>query len=286
MNARKILQLFVLMAVLLASLASTSSAFAQSCGTSVTVASGDTLRRIADRCGTSVAALRLANPEIGWGNLIYPGQVLLLPGTILGSDGGYLIYIVARGDTLRSLAARFGSTVDSILASNPGITNPNVIYEGQRLTIYSAGPGNPPPTQPPPPPAGGVYYAQRGDTLRKIAARYGTTVNAILTVNPQITNPNIIYVGQAITLPGSGSATTHTVQRGMPLPLPLLLGLARSVTWVPLKLTRPSKAFQRAIGVSARAPAIARAWRRASASATIVRSFSISKRRPCRPQRT
>lgn len=214
MNAKKFLQLFVLMAVLLASLATTSSAFAQSCGTSVTVVSGDTLRKIADRCGTTVAALRLANPEIGWGNLIYPGQVLLLPGTILGSDGGYLIYIVARGDTLRSLAARFGSTVESILASNPGITNPNVIYEGQRLTIYSAGPGNPPPTQPPPPPPGGVYYAQRGDTLRKIAARFGTTVDAILKVNPQITNPNIIYVGQGITLPGSGSAQSHTVQRG------------------------------------------------------------------------
>jgi LysM repeat protein len=157
--------------------------------------------------------LRLANPEIGWGNLIYPGQVLLLPGTILGSDGGYLIYIVARGDTLRGLAVRFGSTVESILASNPGITNPNVIYEGQRLTIYSAGPGNPPPTQPPP--AGGqVYYAQRGDTLRKIAARYGTTLDAILKLNPQIKNPNIIYVGQAITVSGQASSQTHTVQRG------------------------------------------------------------------------
>lgn len=214
MNAKRILQLFVLMAILLASLATTGSAFAQEaaagpCGTSVTVVSGDTLRKIADRCGTSVAALRLANPEIGWGNLIYPGQVLLLPGTILGSDGGYLIYIVARGDTLKGLAARFGSTVESIIASNPSITNPNVIYEGQRLTIYSAGPGNPPP-----PPPGQVYYAQRGDTLRKIAARFGTTVDAILRLNPQITNPNIIYVGQAITLPGSGSATTHTVQRG------------------------------------------------------------------------
>ncbi|HEX5809738.1 MAG TPA: LysM peptidoglycan-binding domain-containing protein [Anaerolineales bacterium] len=213
MNAKKFLQLFVLMAVLLASLAITSSAFAQQCGTSVSVVSGDTLRKIADRCGTSVAALRLANPEIGWGNLIYPGQVLLLPGTILGSDGGYLIYIVSRGDTLKGLAARFGSTVESIMASNPSITNANVIYEGQRLTIYAAGPGNPPPTQPPP--AGGqVYYAVRGDTLRKIAARYGTTVSEILRLNPQITNPNIIYVGQAITISGQSSSQTHTVKRG------------------------------------------------------------------------
>ena len=220
MNTRKFIKLFVLVAVLLASFASTHSvsAFAApelngQCGTSVTVVSGDTLRKIADRCGTTVSALRRANPEIGWGSLIYPGQVLLLPGTILGSDGGYLIYIVARGDTLRSLALRFNSTVDSIVASNPSITNPNVIYEGQRLTIYAVGPGNPPPTQPPLP-SGGVYYAVRGDTLRKIAAKFNTTVDAILKVNPQITNPNIIYVGQAITIPGQAQISTHIVQRG------------------------------------------------------------------------
>lgn len=209
MNTKSLLQLFVLVAVLLASFASTSSAFAASCGTSVTVVSGDTLRKIADRCETTVSAIRRANPEIGLGNLIYPGQVLLLPGTILGSDGGYLIYIVARGDTLKSLAARFGSTVESIMASNPSITNPNVIYEGQRLTIYS-GPSTPPPT--PPPASGQTYYVVKGDTLRKIAAKFNTTVDAILRVNPQITNPNVIYVGQAIAIPAQ--PTTHLVQRG------------------------------------------------------------------------
>ena len=215
MNTKRFLQLFVLVTVLLASFASTSSAFAApaaagQCGTSVTVVSGDTLRKIAERCDTTIYALRRANPEIGLGNLIYPGQVLLLPGTILGSDGGYLVYIVARGDTLRSLATRFGSTVESILASNPSITNRNLIYEGQRLTIYTA-PSKPPPVTPPPP-SGGTYYVVKGDTLRKIAAKFNTTVDAILRVNPQITNPNLIYVGQAITIPAA--PTTHIVQRG------------------------------------------------------------------------
>src|SRR5215207_5321662 len=209
MNTKKFLQLFILVAVLLASFASTSSTFAASCGTGVTVVSGDTLRKIADRSGTTVSALRLANPEIGSGNLIYPGQTLLLPGAILGTDGGYLIYIVARGDTLKSLAARFGSTVDSILASNPNITNANVIYEGQRLTIFVTAP---PPTNPPPPPSGQTYYVVRGDTLRTIAAKFSTTVDAILRINPQITNQNLIYVGQAITIPAA--ASNHTVRKG------------------------------------------------------------------------
>jgi len=208
MNTKNFLQLFILAAVLLASFASTSSAFAASCGTSVTVVSGDTLRKIADRCGTTVSALRLANPEVGNGNLIYPGQSLLLPGTVLGS-GGQLIYIVARGDTLKSLAIRFGSTVDSILASNPNITNANVIYEGQRLTIVAT---TPPPTNPPPPPSGQTYYVVKGDTLRTIAAKFNTTVDAILRINPQITNQNLIYVGQAVTIPAA--ASNHTVQKG------------------------------------------------------------------------
>jgi peptidoglycan endopeptidase LytE len=215
MNTQRFIQSFILVAVLLASFASTSPAFAApdsagQCGTSVTVVSGDTLRKIADRCGTTIYALRRANPEIGLGNLIYPGQVLYLPGAILNSNGGYVIYIVARGDTLRSLATRFGTTVDSILASNPDITNPNVIYEGQRLTIYSGG-TTPPPTTPPPP-SGQIYYVIKGDTLRKIAAKFNTTVDAILRINPQIVNPNIIYVGQAIAIPAG--ASTHIVQKG------------------------------------------------------------------------
>jgi len=210
---KKLIQSFVLMAMLLGMFATTSAAFAAGCGTSVTVVSGDTLRKIAARCDTTLSALQRANPEIGNGNLIYPGQVLLLPGTILGSDGGYLMYIVARGDTLKSLALRFGSTVESIMASNPSVTNANLIYEGQRLTIYVTAPGNPPPPpNNPPPTSGQTYYVQKGDTLRIIAAKFGTTVDAILKVNPKITNANLIYVGQAISIPAG--VTTYVIQRG------------------------------------------------------------------------
>jgi len=208
MNAKKFLQLFILGAVLLASFASTSAVLAAGCGSNVIVESGDTLLKIANRCGTTVSALKLANPQIGSGNLIYPGQSLMLPGTILGSDGGYFIYIVARGDSLKGLAIRFGTTVEALLAANLAITNPNVIYEGQHLKVYD--PQTPPPA--PPPPGGQAYYVQCGDTLRKIASKFSVTVDAILRVNPQISNPNVIYVGQAINIPAG--AATYVVQRG------------------------------------------------------------------------
>lgn len=211
MNTKKFLQILLLAAFILAMIASTSPAYAAGCGSSVTVVSGDTLRQIAARCGTTVSALRRANPEIGSGDLIFPGQVLQLPGTILGTDGGYFIYIVARGDTLRGLATRFATTVEALLASNPSITNRNVIFEGQRLTVNVSAP-TPPPSTPPPAPGGQVYYVRQGDTLRSIASRLSTTVDELLRLNPQITNPNRIYVGQAITIPST--VPSYIVQRG------------------------------------------------------------------------
>lgn len=213
MNAKKIVQLIVLVAIVLSAFATTSSAFAASgCGSSVTVLQGDTLRKIAERCGTTVAALLRANPAIGNGNLIFPNQVLQLPGAILGTDGGYFIYVVARGDTLKGLATRFATTVEALLANNPDIKNANVIYEGQHIKVYVTTPPTTPPPSNPPPASGQTYYVQKGDTLRNIASRWSVSVEDILKVNPQITNANLIYVGQAITIPSG--ASSYIVQKG------------------------------------------------------------------------
>jgi LysM repeat protein len=210
MSTKKFFQLFVLISVLVASFATVTgaSAAAYSCGPTVTVLSGDTLRKIADRCGTTVYALRRANPMIGSGDLIYPDQLLLLPGALISGNNGYSTYIVMRGDTLKALANRFGTSMEVLISLNADITNANVIYEGQRMIVPS-GSGVP---STPPPASGQFYTVQRGDTLRKIADRLNTTVDAILKVNPQIYNPNLIYAGQVINLPAGLS--TYVVQRG------------------------------------------------------------------------
>jgi LysM repeat protein len=51
----------------------------QACGDSVTVERGDTLHRIAERCGTSVPELISANPELSNPDLIEVGQTLTIP---------------------------------------------------------------------------------------------------------------------------------------------------------------------------------------------------------------
>lgn len=200
MKSKKLLQFGSALAVFIAALTAPNSALAWSCGTSYAVQSGDTLRSIAAACGTNVAALQLANPSLG--QYIYPGQVLNLPGAYWDNGNGYATYLVAKGDTLKSLAARFGTTMDTLGSLN-GLYNYNLIYEGQWLTVPS---GNAVPT------SGTTYTIQSGDTLRKIATRINSTVNDILAVNPQIADANKIYVGQTISLPAS--ASYYTVQTG------------------------------------------------------------------------
>lgn len=57
------------------------------------------------------------------------------------------------------------------------------------------------PAKKPPIHAARVYVVKRGDTLTRIAARFGTSVRAILAANPHVKNPNVIRTGQRLVIP-------------------------------------------------------------------------------------
>ena len=57
-----------------------------------------------------------------------------------------------------------------------------------------------------------TYSVKSGDSLSRIASQYGTSVQAIMGLNPSITNPNLIRVGQTINVPGSSSLTLSSSQ--------------------------------------------------------------------------
>ncbi len=99
------------------------------------------------------------------------------------------------GDTLSGIAMQCGTTVAAIQAANPGLGT--WVYAGQVLCIPGGSTSGPVSK----PTYGGTYTVQWGDTLGKIAERSGTSVNALLVVNPGIWNPSLIYTGQVINLP-------------------------------------------------------------------------------------
>lgn len=69
--------------------------------------------------------------------------------------------------------------------------------------------------------ASGVYHiVQRGEYLSIIAQRYGTTVQAILTANPTITNANLIFAGQTIFVPFGAQPPQPTPVPPPPTPVP------------------------------------------------------------------
>jgi len=204
MSTKFVIQVLAIVAILMSSLAMPANASAGSalCGGNVTVASGDTLRKIADRCGTTIAALKLAN-NLSNANLIYVGQVLVMPGALIRGSNNVDIYIVNHGDTLKAVAVLFNTTLDALLKLNPSITNANLIYAGQRLNVPT--PGTTPPVTPPPPTGGQIYIVKKGDTMKKIAGYLGISLDALVKANPQVTNINLIYVGQQLNVPAGVS---------------------------------------------------------------------------------
>ena len=120
-----------------------------------------------------------------------------------------IYYIVKNGDTLTRIALWYNTTVEELVRLN-NIQNPNLIYVGQRLLILVSDDPNKQKEV--------TYTVKRGDTLYKIANRYGITVNEIAELN-NIQNPNLIYVGEQLIIPLNNSINQmqtvyYTVRRG------------------------------------------------------------------------
>jgi LysM repeat protein len=108
-------------------------------------------------------------------------------------------YTVQPGDNLFTIAQTYNTTVNAIVALNPQITDPSLIYPGEVLQIPVGTVTNPviPITG-----SGEISYTvQPGDNLSTIAQTYNTTVSAIQALNPQITNPGLIYSGEVLQIP-------------------------------------------------------------------------------------
>ena len=144
---------------------------------------GDTLYAIANRYNTTVDAIKRLNNLTS--DVLTVGQVLKIPTNNQGGSGNVLSYTVKVGDTLFSIASRYGTTVDAIKRLN-NLTS-NVLSIGQVIKIPFTSNNN-----------YITYIVQRGDTLFSIASRYGTTVDAIKRLN-NLTS-NVLSIGQVLRI--------------------------------------------------------------------------------------
>ena len=102
---------------------------------------------------------------------------------------GTLTYTVVPGDNLYTISHNYNSTVENVLKFNK-IPDPNIIYPGQKIVIPLS------------PPEAIIYTVKPGDTLYRIAMRYGTFVNNLTKFN-YLTPPYIIYPGQQLVVTAS-----------------------------------------------------------------------------------
>ncbi len=144
--------------------------------------------------------------------------VLLIGMPLVLSADSPTIHTVAWGETLYSIARAYGVTPQAIASAN-GISVNSWVYAGTRLTI----PTNKRDDDVAPTTPSGYYTVRAGDTLFAIAARFGTTTDAISAANNLPSN-GVLYVGWSLKIPSraktnNGSAQppsrqTHIVQPG------------------------------------------------------------------------
>lgn len=116
-------------------------------------------------------------------------------------------YTVRAGDSLYLISTRFGTTVPDLKSAN-GLTG-NSLYVGQRLVIPggTGGSGGASASKV----AGTRYIVQGGDNLYKISVKFGVTVDSIRKANKLW--KDLLYPGQALTIPGRNSREVTTASR-------------------------------------------------------------------------
>ncbi len=176
------------------------------------VVEGDTLGTIAENFGVNTVAIMEVN-EMSDPNSLFVGQALIIPGqtapvaaapqadTVIGSEiagatatPASVVHIVQPGDTLYGIAEVYNVEAPAIMSVN-NIANGNQLRVGQQLRIPGISARDAAAAR------GRVHIIQSGENLTTIANLYGVTAEEVIQFNG-ISNPDTIYVGQQLIIPG------------------------------------------------------------------------------------
>ena len=101
-----------------------------------------------------------------------------------------MVHQVVKGDTLLKIAAQYKTTPQEIMKLNPAIKDPSHIEIGWELKLPATKPTKVV-----------EYKVLAGDNLTRIAKMYNTTIDEIVSMNPSITNPNLIRTNTILKVP-------------------------------------------------------------------------------------
>jgi lipoprotein-anchoring transpeptidase ErfK/SrfK len=257
-------------------------------GDTYIVRPGDSLRKIARKCDTTLANLVAWNPSIINIDRIKVGQRINLaePRTrfevtldpIYGATGSQTqvqvrnfpantMIVIALGEDEENLHVlnqmktdQDGSLdMDLLVTGEPGREwfvrvnleqHPEITVFSETFRILEINTADGP----------GTYVVKRGDTLAKIAARYKRTISHLLVANPQITNPNRIFPGQEILIPGESEQVYTFLHQRSP---EVKQAVANGERWIEVDITHQT----------------VHAWE----GEELVRSFLVSTGRPNTP---
>ncbi|KZC94421.1 muramidase family protein [Clavibacter tessellarius] len=124
-------------------------------------------------------------------------------------------YVVEQGDTVSSIAGRFGISTASVLAQN-GLGWKTTIFPGQTLTLGGSGTSST--TSSPasaPTAAGSRYTVVAGDTVTGIAGKHGVSTSAVLSANG-LQSTSRIFPGNQLTIPGGSAQAAATAPSASP----------------------------------------------------------------------
>ena len=175
---------------------------------------GDTLSRIAQKFDTTISRIKSLNGLHS--DMLSIGQRLKIPGTRPDditpfppddeqpTNGGVSIYTVKAGDTLSSIARKYGTTVADIKRINVLVSDN--LFIGQQLKIEGEatdGGGDVPPI----PDIAKTYTVRSGDSLWKISQLFNISVDEIKRLNNLASDS--LSVGQVLIVGGSSSDDSH-----------------------------------------------------------------------------
>jgi LysM repeat protein len=125
------------------------------------------------------------------------GVPVLLAAVVTAGYPGWSTYTIRNGDTLESIAKRYGTTVSELVKANDLPGNGNLIYAGARLQVpggSSSGGSS----------AATKHRVVAGDTLIGIARKYGVTTGAVARAN-DLRDRNRVRLGSVLTIPGAAA---------------------------------------------------------------------------------